>query len=255
MKLSGLGETFTVMGSDPCPAGSVMTGNNYTFPNEAWRTQGMQKTCMWLPQAPAAAPPAPAITVSPVIQTAVSPQISPVFVQTGAGSSGAVGAGTSMTSPTQQQAGTTDTALRDFLAQQAALAAQSQQQMAASQAALLAQQQKSAEQAAASAAALAAQQEKDRQSQLDLINAQMKALSAQGTATAPAAQQAPVAQPDLTAYTQPVLPPVPVVSAPVTEPAPVAPAPVPAPSTPNMGLMIAAIAGVGLLAFSTKKGR
>ena len=52
--------------------------------------------------------PAPSspITVSPSLQTSISPQISPVFVQTGAGSTGTVTAGTSMTSPTAQGATT-----------------------------------------------------------------------------------------------------------------------------------------------------
>lgn len=48
------------------------------------------------------APSGGATTVSPTIQTAVSPQISPVFIQTGAGSTGSVSAGTSMTAGTTQ---------------------------------------------------------------------------------------------------------------------------------------------------------
>ena len=43
-------------------------------------------------------------TVSPTLQTAIRQQISPVFIQTGAGSSGDITAGTSMSAGTQQGA-------------------------------------------------------------------------------------------------------------------------------------------------------
>ena len=99
--------------------------------------------------------------------------------------------------------------------------------------------------------ALAAEQEKARLTQLDLIMAQMKGQSAQGaTVSQPATPIAPPVPAEVMAF----LPPVPEIIAPgAPPPAPVVEAP-PLPKN-NTGLILAAMAGIGLLALSTKKGR
>lgn len=86
-----------------CPEGSVVA-HRYggTFNNPQRMVQ-----CRLLPQAPAASPPppppapAPVVNVSPVVQTEVSPQISPVFQQTGSGDQSA---GTAQIAPGGQSA-------------------------------------------------------------------------------------------------------------------------------------------------------
>lgn len=69
----------------------------------AYATGGASLATEALGSGGGAMPASGGVTVSPTIQAAISPQISPVFIQTGAGSTGAVSAGTSMTAGTTQQ--------------------------------------------------------------------------------------------------------------------------------------------------------
>ena len=98
------GAPFNTPYTQQCPRGSITLAHG----TDAWHPNLCQFPDV-APAAPAAAPvsivtQAPPVTVSPVIQTQISPQISPAFQQQYQPTGSPMTAGTTQTAPTSQQA-------------------------------------------------------------------------------------------------------------------------------------------------------
>ncbi len=113
MRLAGLGDGAEY---GACAGGgTVAVSRGSCPPGWAWSEGRTTQGCCYPPPAPVAAPAPSQITVSPVIQTSISPQVSPVFQQAWQPQQAMV-AGTSQQNPTSQQV--QDAAAADTLRQQ-----------------------------------------------------------------------------------------------------------------------------------------